>query len=502
MFRLRSSASICVHLRFLRLVAVALLVVAGARLVAVSQSGFPPLLPVTSALGDQPTIRTHIRQIDIDRGRYSLPQLIAAGEILFTAQFNTLDGAGRPESNGAGNPGARSRRVFPQNFNRASAPDANACVGCHSLPRLGGGGDNVTNAIVLANNQAFIETFDADSGNERNPPSLFGSGAIDMLGREMTADLQRIRDTAVQTARRARISISLPLQSKGVGFGVITARPDGRLNTSQVEGVDADLVIKPFSLKGVVPSVRAFTVPAFNQHHGMQPSERVGDGVDHDKDGMVDEITRGDATATTLFQASLPIPGRVIPRSALIEAAIRLGEAKFQQIGCADCHRPALVLNNPVFSEPSPFNPPGALKPSDVSRPFTFDLTRDGPGPRLERTPDGFSAVVRAFTDLKRHRMGTALNNERLVQEGVPTDAFITRKLWGFASEGPFLHNGRATTVTEAILAHGGEAQLSRDAFAALSQAERNQLVTFLRSLQILPPGTTSLVVDEFGRPR
>jgi hypothetical protein len=480
---------------------IAAFVAVGARLAAVSQSGFPPLLPVTSALGDQPAIATHIRQSDIDRGRYSLQQLISAGERLFVAQFNSLDGAGRPESNGAGNPEPRSRRVFPQNFNRASAPDANACVGCHSLPRTGGGGDMVTNAFVLANAQGFLETIDANSGNERNPPSLFGSGAIDMLGREMTIDLQRTRDSAIQTARRTRTSISLPLQSKGVSFGVITARPDGTVNTSQVEGVDPDLVIKPFSLKGVVPSVRAFTVPAFNQHHGMQPAERVGDGVDHDKDGIDDEITRGDVTAATLFQTSLPIPGRVIPRSAVIEAAIRLGEAKFQQIGCADCHRPALVLNNPVFSEPSPFNPPNTLKPSDVSRPFTFDLTRDGPGPRLERTPDG-KAIVRAFTDLKRHRMGTALNNERLVQEGVPTDSFITRKLWGFASEGPFLHNGRATTVTEAILAHGGEAQESRDAFAALNQAERNQIVTFLRSLQILPPGATSLVVDEFGRPR
>lgn len=111
-------------------------------------------------------------------------------------------------------------------------------------------------------------------------------------------------------------------------------------------------------------------------------------------------------------------------------------------------------------------------------------------------------AIVRAFTDLKRHRMGDLLNNERLVQAGVPTDAFMTRKLWGVASEPPFLHNGRATLFTEAVLAHGGEAQAARDAFAALSASDRSSVVEFLKSLRILPAGTTALVVDETGRAR
>jgi hypothetical protein len=354
---------------------------------------------------------------------------------------------------------------------------------------------------VLANARDFVETIDANTGVERNPPSLFGSGAIDMLSREMTAELQVLKTAALHAARASRQPITLPLLAKGIRFGSITARADGTLDTSQVEGVDPDLIIKPFGLKGVIVSVRAFTVAAFNQHHGMQPAERVGDGVDADRDGLTDEVGRGDVTATTLFQVTLPIPGRVIPRQANVEAAIRRGEAAFQQIGCAECHRPALVLNNPVYSEPNPFNPPGTLRPSDVSRPFTFDLTRDGPGPRLERTPDG-RAIVRAFTDLKRHRMGTVLNNERLIQEGVPTDAFITRELWGFASEPSFLHHGRATTVTEAILAHGGEAQAARDAFAALNKSDRDGVVTFLRSLQILPENAPALLIDELGRAR
>src|SRR5437868_6421520 len=74
----------------------------------------------------------------------------------------------------------------------------------------------------------------------------------------------------------------------------------------------------------------------------------------------------------------------------------------------------------------------------------------------------------------------------RVVQGGVPTDQFITKKLWGFYSEPPFMHNGRATTITEAILMHGGEAQAAREAFTILSQGERNQLIECLKSLQVL----------------
>ncbi len=154
-----------------------------------------------------------------------------------------------------------------------------------------------------------------------------------------------------------------------------------------------------------------------------------------------------------------------------------------------------------AFSEPNPFNPSGNLSPSDVSQPFMFDMTSEGFGPRLERTSDG-GALVRAFTDLKRHAMGPVLEqNELLVQAGVPTDQFITRKLWDAGNSAPYLHHGKAYTLTEAILAHGGEAQEARDDFAALAPAEQAEVIAFLKSLQVLPEGAKSLVVDEEGRP-
>lgn len=83
----------------------------------------------------------------------------------------------------------------------------------------------------------------------------------------------------------------------------------------------------------------------------------------------------------------------------------------------------------------------------------------------------------------------------------MPTSQFLTRKLWDVGNSAPYGHRGDLTTITEAIEVHGGEARSSRDAFMALSRSERNEVVEFLKSLRILPPGTTSLVVDSKGSP-
>jgi CxxC motif-containing protein (DUF1111 family) len=68
---------------------------------------------------------------------------------------------------------------------------------------------------------------------------------------------------------------------------------------------------------------------------------------------------------------------------------------------------------------------------------------------------------------------------------------FITRKLWGVGNSGPYMHNGKFTTMREAILAHAGEALGARRAIEALSSDDRDCLIEFLKTLQIFPPGTS-----------
>ena len=486
---------------------VALLVAGACTTVLAAEPASAPAI-----IGDEPTIKEHFSQAAIDAGEVSLESLVEQGRLLFTAQFNSLDGAGRPETTGVGDSPFRERREFPENFNRISGPDAGSCSACHSQPLIGGAGDNVTNIFVDAEIHPF-DNFDGGDGDafkadltletvgpERNSVSLFGSGVIEMLAREMSFELQGIRDAALKQARESGSDVTRSLVTKDVDFGTITVHPDGTINSSEIQGVDPDLIIKPFHQKGAVVSLREFAVKGMNNHHGMQAAERFRDGVDADGDGVVNELTRGDLTAIVAFMVSLPVPGRVMPTDPAALAAAERGEELFTTINCIQCHRTTLRLDSPVFTEPNPFNPPGKLKLSDVSQPLSISLT-DESGLLLEA--DG-SLLVPAFTDLKRHDMGPALDTDAVRQNGIPTEMWLTRKLWGVASEAPFLHHGRATLISEAILLHGGEAEQQRMDYESLSLGDQASVVEFIKTLQILNPdgdqqgvGAATLAADD-----
>ena len=74
-------------------------------------------------------------------------------------------------------------------------------------------------------------------------------------------------------------------------------------------------------------------------------------------------------------------------------------------------------------------------------------------------------------------------------------EKFLTGKLWGIANQHSFGHHGLYTTIREVVLAHSGEALQSRLAFQALSNDACNDIVEFLKSLQIMPPKSRELVV-------
>ena len=429
----------------------------------------------TPVIGDEPAVARHISQDDIDAGEYDIEELIEHGRMLFEASFNTLDGAGRPELTGDGT--ARGARSMPQNFNRISGPDANSCLGCHNLPSTGGGGDNVANVFTQATENPFVD-FDGDIieggpnqtlmtvGNERGTVGMFGSGLVELLAREMTVELHTARDLALTEAAKSGQPVSVELTAKGIGFGNITCYPDGSMDTGEVDGVDEDLIIRPFSQKGAVVSLREFTNNAALTHHGITSNDRTGEDRDPDFDTRVNEMTVGDITALTLFQATLPAPVEVTPATEEEREAAALGRELFSSIGCSSCHVPALPLSSTEFTEPGPYNPLNQLnkeddlRPEDVPDVIRVDLAEFAE--HLKKDKDK-NYLVPVFSDLKRHDMGEFLNNESIEQDFqrrtaplekfIPTQQWMTRKLWGFASEPPFLHHGRATLISEAILA-------------------------------------------------
>jgi hypothetical protein len=486
-----------------------------------------------STLGREVSVPT--RLLDGEEFTVSTKNLLSIGEKLFVANWTSEEGAGRPLTKGTGNPlvDKSDPLVFPHNFNRISGPDANSCAGCHSAPLAGGNGDFVANVFVLGQRFDFA-MFDGnlmptksaadESGhlstlqgmaNSRATPGMFGSGYLEMVSRQMTEDLRAQRD-ALAPGR------SVALLTKGVSFGTLSRAEDGSWNTSLVEGIAApslsttgpsappSLIIRPFHQAGNVISLRQFSNNAFNHHHGIQTSERFGVDADADGDGWSNELTRAEVTAVSVFQAVMAVPGRVIPRDKLVERAVVRGEQLFPQIGCASCHVASLPLDNGgwVYSEPNPYNPPGNLRPGDAPT-YSINLNASFlPKPRLQER----SGVVEvpAYTDLKLHDITSGPldpNREKLDMQqpaGSPAffagnSKFLTRKLWGVGRKPNYFHHGLYTTMREAIAAHAGEAAGSRSAFDALSSSDRDAVIEFLKTLQVLPPGTESLVVDENG---
>jgi hypothetical protein len=124
-----------------------------------------------------------------------------------------------------------------------------------------------------------------------------------------------------------------------------------------------------------------------------------------------------------------------------------------------------------------------------------FDLTRDQPDNQIldssgrlvfrlgsfVRDSRG-RAQVDLYGDLRRHEMGPALA-ESIDEKGTGPSTFLTENLWGVGSTPPYLHDGRATTLGEAILLHGGESRRSRDAFAALATSGQRDVIAFLDNL-------------------
>ncbi len=426
-------------------------------------------------------------------GADQLETLVQAGKSLFSASFTVADGVGRPMATQAIIPTKRKRPPRSE-FARTAGLDANACVSCHHQPIAGGAGDFTANVFVSEGFQlSDFDSTDPQFSNERNTNHLFGAGLVELLAREMTMELHQQRRVALTEARDSGETIKKKLHTKGVAFGVIVAHADGRVDTRNILGVDDDLIVKPFSQKGVMTSLRQFTVNALNHHHGMQANERFGarwtGSDDHDEDSMLSEITSGDVSALVAYQATLKVPSQVA-LSAEWKAASKRGSKLFDQLECNSCHIRALPLNTLLFTDPGPFDAAGTLRQGEAGEPSVYDLSLFEWASALQRNSEG-QWMVPLFGDLKRHVIADTrvaqLGNELLSQRFVERNEFMTAELWGVGSTAPYGHRGDLTTLGEVIAAHGGDARDARDQYLKLTEAERSDINAFLKSLIIEP---------------
>ncbi len=339
-------------------------------------------------------------------------------------------------------------------------------------PTLGIGGIGGIAASAFPGVTQFdLEDLDSNAiaevnGRLINPPFLFGAGGVELVGKEMTKELQALKAQA-QAAPGSVVS----LDTMGVNFGSISYDAVTGFDTSAVEGIDDDLVVRPFGRKGEFISVRAFDVGALQFHMGMQAQEAVGVDVDDDGDGVMNEVLVGELSAMHIFGVTLEKPNEVMRQ----DPAVRNGRQLFRSTGCADCHTPIFQTDDHHLDLAFP------EVPEDPEANVFMDVDLGAAAPGFRRNAAG-GITVAMLSDLKRHDMGPELAETTGNPELDPF--FITARLWGVADTAPYMHDGRALTLRDAINAHGGEGQTANDNFNLLNAQDQLDVLTFLNSLR------------------
>ncbi|WP_172597743.1 di-heme oxidoredictase family protein [Sulfuriflexus mobilis] len=441
----------------------------------------------------------------------SRDEIRLAGMRMFTNPFLKQEGYGDGDDNppsptpGTNHEGERGTLQGNGTFQRINGLDAQACLECHSIISrrkvpmtfgIGGVG-GVNNNVLGAGGATFVDLTTSDkqaniNGRVINPPFIFGAGGIELLAKEMTIRLNRqLQHTGPNetTALRAK-SVDFGSVSKDAAGNIVTVDHDGDPSTEEIaDGVvgvfdlrpkryvdgalvdnDDFLVVAPFGRKGDNKSTRTFDIGALSFHFGMQ----IGNH-DDDNDGISNEVTDGELSALSVFVATAQTPFQTE-----LNAEARRGRRVMNEVGCTECHKPKMNTHSKLltFSSDEVGNDPTHAVY------YSVDLTK--PPMNFPKNNRG-GVTVELFADLKRHYMGPSLaefNGDAM---------FTTMRLWGVADTAPYLHDGRALTIPDAIREHGADASSEANpavsAFLARSAEDQEAVLAFLDTLRS-PDGT------------
>ena len=350
--------------------------------------------------------------------------------------------------------------------------NASSCVECHNQGGVGGGGpagNNVTvyslakphpnrlpqSGVVHAHaiNTAFQETLrhvhpslparpsissaaltrHGDvSITQRNTPALFGDGQIDAINDDDIIARERRNATAravgLDHARRSKIK------------GRVARLADGRIGRF---GWKLEFAALGDFVKAACANELGLSNPGRAQATPLGHPEYSAKGVDltDEQCGLMADFIRG-----------LAPPFEAIPHDSQLVDQARAGKSLFRSIGCADCHSETLGPAQGLYS----------------------DLLLHDMGSGLE----GRAGYAASPTDAPSD------NNDSDDSRQPSPSEWRTAPLWGVADSAPYLHDGRAPSLEEAIQLHGGEASGVSEAFNALTPADKLSIISFLKSLR------------------
>jgi CxxC motif-containing protein (DUF1111 family) len=382
------------------------------------------------------------------------PAMASAGQELFRHQWIAMDPQS-PEGDGLG-------PVF----------NANSCLACHNQGASGGGGSLDNNVVTFSkrlpgqkpvegvvharatrgfkaetlqdvhpelpaitrpkleqlvslpgNTEKLIRMPPGVVVSQVNPPALFGAKLIDAIPNRILI--------AEEKSQRLKWG-NAPTGKDELPVGRASRLPDGRIGK--------------FGWKAQTATLSDFVQAACANELGLgnpnQAQPRPLSNPGYTPRGL--DLTQEQCDQITAFVASLPQP---VERPACDPDATA-GKKLFSTIGCADCHTPNV------------------------------------------------GSVEGIYSDLLLHRMGAEMVGAGAYYEvivpvpdsdpnaGPQPSEWRTPPLWGVADSAPYMHDGRAKTLEEAIKFHGGQGKRSSQRFDQLNKEERSQVIAFLKTLR------------------
>jgi CxxC motif-containing protein (DUF1111 family) len=339
-----------------------------------------------------------------------------------------------------------------------------SCGACHSEAGLGGGKSTQTET-----------RFGKRSGGAFDPLASLGGSLIQVKGIGDVFNLDGslcatfVGETVPSAANVTSQRRSTPL----FGFGLVDAVPDGALQllaglerqlfpgeggrVGMVQDIARNRIVPGrFGWKAQVPTVHQFAGDAYLNEMGITSKEFPDESCPQGNCDLLacnpvkvinDGPRPNDPTHTlnqdvSHFQDFMTLLGP--PPRGTITPTVTHGETVFRTTGCNHCHTPTLVTGS---------SPVAALQ----------------------------GKVFHPFSDFLLHDMGSL--GDGIALGGATGQEFRTAPLWGLRKVSRYLHDGRATSLPDAIQAHDGQGKRARDAFVKVSGQDRADLLQFLNSL-------------------
>ncbi len=277
------------------------------------------------------------------------------------------------------------------------------------------------------------------SVSQRNPTPLFGLGLIDSIPSE-----------AIEAMAKRQAKKSPEIQ------GRVSRLKDGRIGRLGWKGQVGN--VEDFVLNACAVEL-GLEVPGHHQAMSPQAPKYQTTGLD---------LNAGECAALVAYVRSLPRPVERRPSSVEESKHLGAGKAMFSSIGCAGCHSPSVADVEGIYSDLL-LHDMGPEMADEGSYSDGSDDGGDDPlGPLLQ------PAV--ASTGQSRPVAAQKLR-------GATKREWKTPPLWGFRDSGPYLHDGRAQTLDQAVALHGGQGAAAAQRYFKLSPRERLQVEAFLKSL-------------------